>query len=85
MAKRVRISIEIDVELAPGYAKDQDVKASLQDAVEEWNRREWRHNGNKSQNGDVVKLQYDDEHDSKSGQIWGIMKASWNVYTRKSK
>ena len=86
--RRAKINIEIDVALAPGYAGDADVKASLVDAVKEWTRRE-RHGKEPgviqtnlpppSTSGETVDLQYAKES-SKKGQKWGTMKASWQVY-----
>jgi hypothetical protein len=80
-AKRVKIVAEIDVELEPGHERDQDVKESLRDAVEEWFRREWRIHGRQpgqhgpeypppSSSGEVVPLQFAEDHPTKAGQQW---------------
>jgi hypothetical protein len=89
-AKRVKIVAEIDVELAAGYEGDEDVKASLRDAVEEWVRREWRIHGCQpgqlgpqhpppSRSGEVVPLPFAEDHPTKAGQQWGMMRVSWTI------
>lgn len=89
--KRVSISVEIDVELPPGHERDDDVKTCLQDAVKEWQRREWRIHGREpgqfgpnfpppSVSGETVYLYFPDDHSNRSGQKWGTMTASWQVY-----
>jgi hypothetical protein len=89
-SKRVKITVEIDVELLPGYERDQDVKESLRDAVEEWSRREWRIHGRQpgqfgpgyppeSRSGETVELQFAEDHETRAGQVWGTMKVSWEI------
>jgi hypothetical protein len=89
--KRVCISVQIDVELAPEHEQDDDVKASLQDAIEEWQRREWRIHGREpgqfgpnfpppSGSGETVELYFSEDHPTKSGHKWGTMRVSWQVY-----
>lgn len=89
-AKRVKIVAEIDVELEAGHEGDEDVKASLRDVIEEWFRREWRIHGRQpgqhgpeypppSGSGEVVPLQFSEDHPTKAGQQWGTMRVSWTV------
>lgn len=87
-AKRVKINVEIDVSLAPGCERDEDVKATLRDAVAEWFRREWRINGCQpgqhgpnapppSKSGDTITLL--DSEDEAEAKTWGTVKVSWEI------
>jgi hypothetical protein len=80
--KRVKIVAEIDVELFPGHESDEDVKASLRDAVEEWFRREWQIHGRQpgqfgpaypppSSSGEVVPLHFCGRSPDEGGAAMG--------------
>jgi hypothetical protein len=78
-AKRAKIVVEVDVELVPGHEGGMDVKASLRDAVKEFYRQECRKTPLVSKNGELVNLQFHEEHPDRAGQQWGNIKVSWTV------